>query len=132
VNLLDTNVCVDLLRGRSPRLHQRYREAVADELAVSSITAGELFTGALKSGRVEENLRAAHLFLSGLEILAFDAASARAYGIVRSQLETTGRRIGDLDMLIAGQAVATDAVLITNNTREFSRVEDLVLEDWTK
>jgi tRNA(fMet)-specific endonuclease VapC len=132
VKVLDTNVCIDLLRGRSPLLHQRYKEADDDELAVSSITAGELFSGALKSSQVEENLRAANLLLSGLEILAFDAGAARAYGIVRSRLETTGRKIGDLDMLIAGHAVANGAMLITNNTREFSRVEDLVIQDWTK
>lgn len=113
-------------------LHQRYREADIDELAVSSITAGELFSGAHKSSRVEENLQAANLLLSGLEILAFDVEAARAYGLVRSRLERTGRRIGELDMLIAGHAIASDAVLITNNTREFSRVEDLTFEDWTK
>lgn len=132
MKVLDTNVCIDLLRGRSPLLHQRYGEADDDELAVSSITAGELFSGALKSSQVEENLRAAELLLSGLEILAFDAEAARAYGIVRSRLERIGRKIGDLDMLIAAHAVANGAMLITNNTREFSRVEDLVLEDWSK
>lgn len=134
MKVLDTNVCIDLLRGRSQLLHQRYREAEVDdsELAVSSITAGELFSGALKSSQVDKNLRAAHLLLSGLQVLPFDTDAARAYGTVRSRLETTGRKIGDLDMLIAGHAVANDAVLITNNTREFSRVEDLVIQDWTK
>lgn len=132
MKVLDTNVCVDLLRGRSQRLHQRYKDADANDLAVSSITAGELFSGALKSSKVDENLRAAHLLLSGMQVLSFDADAARAYGTVRSRLETTGRKIGDLDMLIAGHAVANDAVLITNNTKEFSRVEDLVIQDWTK
>jgi tRNA(fMet)-specific endonuclease VapC len=134
VKVLDTNVCIDLLRRRSPLLHQRFRNAEADhdELAVSSITAGELFSGALKSSQVEGNLRAANLLLSGLEILAYDAGAARSYGIVRSRLETTGRKIGDLDMLIAGHALANGAMLITNNTKEFSRVEDLVIQDWTK
>lgn len=131
MKVLDTNVCIDLLRGRSPLLYQRFSEADDDELAVSSITAGELFTEALKSSRPDANLRAANLLLSGLEILAFDAEAARAYGTVRSRLETAGRKIGDLDMLIAGQAVAKRAMLITNNIREFSRVEDLVIQDWT-
>ena len=132
MNLLDTNVCVDVLRRRSARLMQRFRDAGAEQLAVSSITAGELFAGALKSSRVQENLAAAELLLSGLNVLSFDAEAARTYGVVRSQLERTGRRIGELDMLIAAQAVASDAVLVTNNTREFGRVEGLTLEDWTK
>ncbi len=132
MRLLDTNVCIDLLRGRSPRLHQRYKDAAVGELAVSSISAAELFAGALKSSRVEENLDAATLLLSALPILAFDAEAARAYAIVRSRLETGGRKIGDLDMLIAAHAIATDATLITNNTREFGRVDDLIVEDWTK
>ncbi|MDP9179224.1 MAG: type II toxin-antitoxin system VapC family toxin [Gemmatimonadota bacterium] len=132
MKLLDTNVCIDLLRGRSPRVHQRYKAAAGDQLAVSSITAGELYAGALKSRRVEENLQAANLLLSGLPILAFGAEAARTYGKERSRLEIAGRRIGDLDMLIAAHAVATDAMLITNNTREFRRIANLIVDDWTK
>jgi tRNA(fMet)-specific endonuclease VapC len=132
VNLLDTSICIDLLRGRSLRLRQRYAEVDTSELGVSSITAGELYSGALKSSRVEENLSAANVLLSGLAILPFDAGAARAYGVVRSKLEKRGTRIGDLDTLIAGHAVAINAVLVSINTREFVRVEDLAVEDWTK
>ncbi len=132
MNLLDTNVCVDVLRGTHPALARRIAAVGADQISVSAITAGELFTGALKSSRVTECIRLTELLLSGVTILDFDAAASRTYGLIRSRLERKGQKIGDMDTLIAAHAVTLDAVLVTRNTREFSRVEDLRIEDWTR
>jgi tRNA(fMet)-specific endonuclease VapC len=80
----------------------------------------------------ERNARALLLFLAPLTILASDDAAARAYGTVRADLERRGRPIGALDTMIAGHAVASGAILVTNNVREFARVPGLRIENWTR
>ncbi|MEP6506825.1 MAG: type II toxin-antitoxin system VapC family toxin [Gemmatimonadales bacterium] len=132
MNLLDTDVCVDVLRGTYPTLARRIAGVGADQIAVSAITAGELFTGALKSSRVAESILLTELLLSGMTILAFDAEASRTYGLIRTRLERKGQKIGDMDTLIAAHAVTLDAVLVTRNTREFSHVDELRIEDWTR
>ncbi len=132
MNLLDTNVCVDVLRGTHPALARRIAAVGADQISVSAITAGELFTGAVKSSRVAESLRATELLLSGMSILSFDAEASRTYGLLRARLERNGQKIGDLDTLIAAHALTLEAVLVTRNSREFSRVGNLRIEDWTR
>jgi tRNA(fMet)-specific endonuclease VapC len=132
VNLLDTNVCVEILRRRSSRILARINDVGVERVAVSSITAGELYAGALKSAHVPENMAATQLLLSALSIISFDAEAARTYGLVRSQLEKNGGKIGELDTMIAAHAIALDAVLVTSNTKEFSRVQYLAVEDWTQ
>ncbi len=121
-----------MMRGTYKTLVQRIAAVGAEQIAVSAITAGELFTGAMKSSRVAENLRATELLLSGMKVLSFDSEASRTYGLIRPELERKGQKIGDLDTLIAAHAVALDAVLVTRNTREFSRVENLRIDDWTR
>ena len=87
--------------------------------------------GIEKSQSVEKNRLALALFLSPIQILPFDAEAAEAYGKIRADLEKRGTPIGPMDMLIAGHAKAEKLILVTNNTREFNRVNDLVVEDWT-
>lgn len=87
--------------------------------------------GIEKSQAVEKNRLALALFLSPIQILPFDAEAAEAYGKIRADLEKRGTPIGPMDMLIAGHAKAEKLILVTNNTREFNRVNDLVVEDWT-
>ncbi len=132
MNLLDTNVCVDVLRGTYPTLARRIAVVGADQISVSAITACELFTRALKSSRVSESIRLTELLLSGMTIIPFDAEASRTCGLIRSRLERKGQKIGDMDTLIAAHAVTLDALLVTRNTREFSRVADLRIEDWTR
>jgi tRNA(fMet)-specific endonuclease VapC len=104
---------------------------LADEVCTSIIVAAELRFGAAKSGRrrlvnrVEELLRT-------LEVLAFDAPSDMAYGKVRAQLEQAGRTIGPNDMLIAAHALSLGLTLVTDNQREFSRVQGLTVENWLR
>ena len=95
------------------------------------MTAAELYYGAEKSSRPEQNLEALGTFLLPLEILAFGPVGAAAYGRVRAALERLGTPIGPLDTLIAAHALGLGVTLVTNNVREFSRVPGLEIEDWT-
>ena len=100
-------------------------------LSVSSITVAELFYGVKKKGSKKLEV-AVNEFLSPLEKLSFDANAAFTYGEIRVALEAKGNIIGAHDMFIAAHAKSIEAVLVTNNTREFERVDNLKLEDWSK
>lgn len=97
---------------------------------VPSVTSFELWFGAAYSDRIEANKQALSYFLEGFEILPFDGEDARIAGTIRSDLRRRGRPIGTYDVLIAAQALRHDALLVTANVREFSRVPDLRWENW--
>jgi len=129
--LLDTNVCVVVIRRQPPALIQRLTSHAPDGVAVSTITVAELQFGVAKSQAPAKNQAALDHFLVPLDILPFDHAACEAYGRVRADLERRGLAIGSLDTLIAAHALSLGAVVVTNNVREFSRVSGLVVEDWT-
>jgi tRNA(fMet)-specific endonuclease VapC len=132
--LLDTNVVVALLRNKPLAVRERYRAVLAagDTLALSSIVVFELWYGAAKSSRVQENTERLRTLMSGdFELLDFDDEDARIAGQVRADLERVGTPIGSYDVLIAGQALRRGLTLVTANGSEFSRVPGLTLEDWT-
>ncbi len=128
--LLDTNVCVDFLNGRYPRVIDRLLATSPDEVAISTIAVAELRYGADKSARRQENHDSIDRFLTDVPTLGFDNEAARAYGALRARLERSGSPIGPNDMLIAAQALANDLVLVTANLDELQRVEGLQLESW--
>ena len=128
--LLDTDVCVELLRRRQPALAARFARLPAGEAGLSVVTVLELTFGALKSARPEQNLAAVRALAGGLPVLALEATVADAYGRVRLELEKAGARIGANDLLIAAQALHQGVTLVTNNQREFSRVPGLRIENW--
>ena len=111
---------------------RRFEDYEVGEVGVSSVTAAELRYGAEKSAAPEQNREALSRFLLPLEVLAFGDEAAAAYGRVRAALENAGTPIGPLDNLIAAHAVSLGVTLVTNNTREFSRVPGLEIEDWTR
>ena len=129
--MLDTNICVFLIRKKSPILLERLQKTFPGELCVSAITLAELEHGVEKSLYPEKNANALMYFLSMAEILPFDDKAAREYGKIKTDLQNRGAPIGPLDTLIAAHAKAIGAVLVTNNTKEFVRVDGLQLEDWT-
>ncbi len=132
--LLDTNVCIALINGTSSKVRARSEQAVRGgaTLATSSIVAHELWYGVAKSGRVAQNANRLSAFLArAAVVLDYSAQDAQAAGEIRAALERQGRRIGEYDTLIAGQAFARNLVLVTANTNEFQRVKGLVVEDWT-
>ena len=128
--LLDTNICVAMLRNRQPRPLARLREVGPAAVRLSVITVLELRQGAEKS----QDPRAAHhkldFFLGPMVILPFEVNDALTAARVRAGLEAQGKKIGDLDSLIAAQALARGLILVTDNRREFDRVEGLRVENW--
>ncbi|MBW3564226.1 MAG: type II toxin-antitoxin system VapC family toxin [Acidobacteria bacterium] len=128
--LLDTNVCVDYLNARYPKVIERLREVLPSDVAVSVIAVAELRYGAEKSNRPQENHKRLDLLLEDLASLEFDLDSASEYGQVRSELERAGTPIGPNDMLIAAQARAHDLILVTDNRDEFERIDRLRVESW--
>lgn len=129
--MLDTNICIYALNHRPPQVLQRIVEAGEGVVCISSITAAELAFGAAKSTRAgtRENLKA---FLATLPELQWGGAAVWRYAEVRLALEQSGRRIGERDLLIAAHALAEELTLVTNNTREFERIEGLKLENWAQ
>jgi tRNA(fMet)-specific endonuclease VapC len=128
--LLDTNVCVEYLNGRYPKVIERLQDVLPGDVAVSVIAVAELRYGADKSNRPQENHHSLDLLLEDLASLEFDLDSAYEYGKVRSELERTGKPIGPNDMLIAAQARAHDLILVTDNRGEFERIDRLRIENW--
>jgi tRNA(fMet)-specific endonuclease VapC len=128
--LLDTNVCVDFLRGRHPSVAAHMRDSSPDDLCTSSIVAAELRYGADRSRRPGENHAALERLFAGLQTVDFDLEAASAYGRLRSKLEASGGSIGPNDMLIAAHALSLGVVLVTDNEREMSRVAGLIVVNW--
>ncbi len=128
--LLDTNTCIQYLNGRSPLVKQRLERIPAQEIVVCSVVKAELFYGAMKSVNPARSLAKQKKFLNRFGSLPFDDQSAEIYGQIRAQLESQGTPIGPADLLIAAIAIANQTTLVTHNTREFSRVASLQIEDW--
>ena len=128
--LLDTNICIALIRQKTADLIQRLTSLRPGDAGISSITLAELFHGVEKSARPEQNMSALEQFLLPLDLADFDLNAALAYGKIRADLERTGQLIGSMDMLIPAHAVSLDAIMVTNNVQEFQRVKGLFVEDW--
>ena len=129
--LLDTNICVFVIRAKSKQVVQRLQQYGIGDLGISVVTLAELVYGAEKSKDPPKNHAALQAFLISFEIVEWDAKAAIVYGKVRTDLEKQGLPIGPLDTLIAAHALSLNVPLVTNNTGEFSRVKNLILEDWT-
>ena len=128
--MLDTNICIALIRQQPTKILRKLNTHEVGDVGISSITLAELEFGVAKSIQREKNRIALEEFVIPLDVAPFDAAAAQRYGWVRASLEKRGMPIGSLDTLIAGHALSLDAVLVTNNTKEFRRVTGLKLEDW--
>ncbi len=129
--LLDTNICVYLIRGKSQEALQNLARYSISDVGILSITLAELQFGIQKSNRSEQNQQALDQFIIPLTTVDFDYEAAVAYGQIRAYLGARGTAIGSLDTLIAAHALSCDLTLVTNNTKEFARVPGLALEDWT-
>jgi tRNA(fMet)-specific endonuclease VapC len=129
VILLDTNICIYIINTKPPEVLARFRQFRLGEIGISSVVAAELAYGVAKSGSAR-NRQALEMFLAPLDILPFDEKALWAYGDVRADLERRGLAIGSLDTMIAAHAFSLNATLVTNNLREFSRVNGLLLENW--
>ena len=129
--LLDTNIVSDLVRNPQGKVAQHIRKVGEAQVCTSIIVAAELRYGAGKKGslRLSAQLEAV---LGALEVLPFETPADATYGLLRTRLEQTGRLIGANDLLIAAQALALGYTIITDNEKEFARIEDLRRENWLR
>src|SRR5687767_14601212 len=123
--MLDTDTVSYLLRGKSPVLDARIASVPPHQISISAVTRGELLYGLKLKEGAHRLMRVVDLFLSRVRSLPWDDAAALHFASIAAALHRTGRPIGSLDAMIAGHAVATHAVLVTNNERHFSRVTGL-------
>lgn len=128
--MLDTNICIYIIKNKPKSVKERFREFEIGELCISTITISELMYGAFRSEHTEKNLKAIESFLIPFEIVDYDFIASVEYGKIRAYLEKKGQVIGNMDMQIAGHALALNLVLVTNNIREFERVVGLGLDNW--
>lgn len=128
--MLDTNICIFVMARRGAGLAARF-EREAERLCMSSVTLAELSYGVEKSAAPARNREALAAFAARLSVLDFDTAAATAYGSVRARLQAAGKVIGPYDMMIAAHAASRSLAVVTNNRREFDRVEGLLVEDWS-
>ncbi len=127
--LLDTNICIYIINAKPIEVLERFKREAMGSIAISSVSAAELAYGVSKSDSTK-NRDALEMFLAPLEVVPFDENVIWHYGKLRNDLEKRGQPIGPMDTMIAAHALAIDTTLITNNTREFARVENLRLENW--
>jgi tRNA(fMet)-specific endonuclease VapC len=129
VFLLDTDTCIDVLRGTRSVL-QRLQAVSPDDCSVSSITALELYTGTLLSAHPEREQAKVERFLEQLTVVAFDRAAAQQAAAIRIELQRNGSTIGAYDLLIAAEARRSGFIMVSSNNREFGRIPNLRLESW--
>lgn len=127
--LLDTNIVIYVIKRRPLEVMETFNQH-AGQISISSITLAELIHGAEKSTKVDHNLRQIEDFTSRLEVLTYGPKSAAHYGSIRADLEKQGTPIGVNDLHIAGHARSEGLTLVTNNEREFRRVDGLLVDNW--
>ena len=130
--ILDTNICIYLIKKKPVQVFEKFKELPLGSIGISSITLAELQYGIEKSTQQDKNQFALNQFLLPLEVLDFNSEAAIEYGKIRTYLERNGLPIGSLDMLIAAHTKTLGLTLVTNNEKEFVRIEGLKVENWVK
>lgn len=128
--MLDTNVCIDYMRGTDQGIKNRLLACKEDELCISSITLSELLYGVNRSSNPVKNRNALYKLLVKIEVIDYGTEAGEYYGIIRNELVRRGMVIGAIYILIAAHAMSNKLVLITHNTAEFGRISGLEIEDW--
>ena len=129
--LLDTNTASYIIKGNVPQVRDHLRAVAMSEVGVSAVTEAELRFGAARKPQAARLRLAVEEFLLRVEILPWDSSAASYYATLRGAMEDSGTPMGNLDMMIAAQAIAADAILVTHD-RVFQRVKHLKIEDWTR
>ena len=128
--MLDTDVCITIIKNRPGPMRIRLCRLSPDEVGISSIVTAELWFGVALSQKKKQNQAALKDFLDYATILNWPYEACPIYGQIRTVLQKKRTPIGAMDMLIASHALLLDAILVTNNTKKFSRVPDLKIENW--
>ena len=130
--ILDTNICIYIIKKKPKSVFEKFKTLALGSVGISSVTVAELHYGINKSSKPEQNKLALNQFLIPLEIVNFDSDAAIVYGEIRAALEKRGTPIGSLDTLIAAHAKSLGLTLVTNNEKEFRRVDGLKVENWVE
>ncbi|MBM4171250.1 MAG: type II toxin-antitoxin system VapC family toxin [Ignavibacteria bacterium] len=128
--LVDTNICIYIIKKKPEVVIKRFTKMKPDSIGISVITLSELLYGVSKSSKPDENIIALEQFILPLSVVNFTKEDAISYGKLRAKLEMNGNLIGAMDMLIASQALSRGLILVTNNEREFIKIEGLSIENW--
>jgi tRNA(fMet)-specific endonuclease VapC len=132
IYLIDTNICIYLMNQKPFKVIQKFKNTEVGQIGISTITVSELNYGVSKSNNKKQNAQRLEEFLAPFEILPYDEAASKYYGMIRNELESKGKVIGPLDMLIAAHALSKELILVTNNEKEFLRIKTLKVENWAK
>ena len=130
MRILDTDVCVEILRGNQSVVERR--RGVVDRVVTTWVTAAELYYGAAKSRAPAISGRAVAEYLATLDVRGLSTESARCFGLLKARLESEGRRLADADLLIASITLVEGAILVTGNLRHYARIPGLRVEDWIR
>lgn len=132
--LFDTNICIYLINNKFDYLKEKVEYSGIEEIAISTLTIAELEFGIAKSKSPykQENRIALLEFLTPFKFLSFEQNDAYEYAQIRNDLQRSGSIIGNMDMLIGAQALSNDLILVTNNVKEFERINGLRIENWVK
>jgi tRNA(fMet)-specific endonuclease VapC len=128
--LLDTNICIYLINKRPISVLEKFKSYDIDEIGISSVTISELEYGVFKSENPEKTRIGLVEFLLPFNILDYDSRAAKQYGKIRADLERKGQPIGGMDYLIAAHAISLGLILVSNNIKEFQKVDRLKFENW--
>ena len=128
----DANICIAYMSGKNIELRDKIDAIPPECIKIPAIVKGELLTGAEKSKRQDETFAETFAFCEPYEIVPFEDSILLTYAKIRAALELKGQKIGANDTIIAATVLAKNGILVTNNTKEFSRVDGLQLEDWTQ
>ncbi len=128
--MLDTNAIIMAVRHTDWPIYEKIKKHLGKDLCISSVTYGELEYGIKKSSQPERNRVAVSQILLGIPVLSFDAKAAAHFGDIFADLELKRQRIGDRDMMIVSHARSLGYILVTDNVKEFERVEGLKFENW--
>jgi tRNA(fMet)-specific endonuclease VapC len=130
--LVDTDICIYIMNNRPPEIAEKLKKLTYGSVGMSVITLGELSAGAEKSKRRKDALSTIELLKNSIEILDMKTSVANIFGRIKTHLELKGKIIGVNDLWIASHALDLELTVVTNNTREFSRVPKLKIENWAE
>lgn len=128
--MLDTNICIYIIKKRPAYLLEKFKTVPLEELCISVVTYAELAYGIERSSSKKMNRKIIEDFISHLIVVPWDRQAARQYGKIRANFEKKGTPIGNMDLLIAAHAISQNYILVSNNLREFKRVNHLKFENW--
>ena len=132
IRFLDTNICIYFLKGTYPQIKTRLMQHGPEDIKIPAIVKAELLYGAAKSEKRKENEKNITRFLEPFEIVPFDDSATACYADIRSKAEIKGSPVGPNDLIIAATVLSQNSVLVTNNTKEFRRIQELMLENWVE